>query len=839
MVNLPFRQFLIAAVVLFAIPIAKADGPTPMSAEAFEAMFSDCNGVLGGGEATLDRYKHMATSWTLADLLTSDASKNLAVKYPTILMSNHQLNAFVKNLYPVRKVKDPAYQNRTYNYYPLISAGVPEAGGHQIIGHYGTIEAAMNVIDAMARGKRAGKMLGFVGPAGTGKTEILNLLNRAAGILSMTNENYYRFTFEFINLGKIPGLQALAYGNEEEESNPLTKDVSMRRSPFVLLPPSLQDKVLAMASDSFRAKTTFDPIPWRIPSGKTKEVVEAIVAYYQKLEKKETVSERDYIRYLSPHVKIIRRLYDAQQPTTIIRYLGKHPDMTSLFFTENFALSQYYGSKSALSYTYGTVPNADGEGVYVDELFRQAGDVRDTMLDLSQNATAQSGGAPPELIDATIMFATNDESIAQAMEDGGAKAHLDRTVRLPMRHALEPLHAIKIAMNDISKSKFKMRTVDTIPNRIDDSEKADELAKSAVSRATDDLVPYDPQAVIPDAEDGVPVGPDGHFALYYLPDSKGTPVLIAPRALWMMGLTAVGTRLVVDEKAYMKANEKVVQFHTFQKFRHYFTNITERLKVLTGQIHPERQIASELAKARDLMKEGQFGLGARELENWLSAALDMAAQKGGALTPAIADMAFADIIAKGKITVSAQDLPNWININNTVKAEFILPALSSDVVNILQGQGRAERVYDDIREELAAISSDPDATYVTADGSVRTPINRKRLAEIYKIFETLTGQSFDPGLIKDFHFRTSAANKRYPPLMEAVRRWMMEKELDKTTISELLEYFDGKPVGENVRLKGASAEAQLTKYGYDRASFVQALTFVMQQQFELNNRIRN
>ncbi|HMN69806.1 MAG TPA: hypothetical protein PKC28_14780, partial [Bdellovibrionales bacterium] len=475
-------------------------------AEVARLLDTACIEVLTGD--AVGRYAHLGQSWSLLDLLNPDPEKNLAAQYPTILMNNDQLDNFVANYYPRKRIKDPAYRTEQYWYYPMISAGVPEAGGRQIIGHYDSIARAAKYIDSRAKGKRASKMLGFVGPAGTGKTEIGNLLVTARGILSMTDADYYQFTFEFTNLQDIEGLEPLLYGANSAGQSSALKDVSLGRSPLVLLPESLQKKVTAIARDKFREKVgkkglKMDPLPWTLQSGKTREVVDAIITHYARKENVAAVTEKDYLRWLTPHVRVVRRPYETMQPPDIIRYLGKHPDMATIYFTENLALSQFYGPKNPLSYSYGLVPSNDGKPVFIDEFFRQTGEFRDSSLDLAQNQTAQNGGAPPEQLNITLYFATNDESIETAMGEGGAKAHLSRTIRLPMRHALEPWHVVKIAINDIGRARFWMRKIDGVPDvMVGDAEKP-ETTPEATST---DLVPYDPQLVIPDMENGTMVG---------------------------------------------------------------------------------------------------------------------------------------------------------------------------------------------------------------------------------------------------------------------------------------------------------------------------------------------
>ncbi|NJL24089.1 MAG: hypothetical protein HC902_02165 [Calothrix sp. SM1_5_4] len=838
-----FAKFRIGALLLSAtlalpaLAAPKKTGSPPGPDAEVERALDQCASLLS--DSGIKRYDYLSKRWSLMDLLNPDPEQNLAAQYPVLLMRNDQLDWYVANRYPRKKIKDPAYRRRTHWYYPLISSGVEETNGKQIVGHYETIARAMEYVNERAHGKRSAKMLGFVGPAGTGKTEIGNLLDIAKVSLANNDPDYFQFTFEFINLSKIRGLEALSYGATEGEVSPVVRDIGLGRSPIVLFPPSLQQKIVELATPSFREKTAakgiqMDPLPFLHPTNKTQEVIDAIITHYKTEEGVDTVTDRDYVRWLSRHVRIMRRIYDSNKPPQIIRYLGKHPEMQTLFFTENLALSQFFGPGSALSYTYGLIPANDGKGIFVDEFFRQTPEVRDSFLDLAQNQVAQSGGAPAELLNATIYFATNDESIEEAQENGGAKAHMNRTIRLPMRHAIEPWHVIKVALMDIGRNRFLMRRIQALPDRLNEEKNQEKTADANEDlKMDDDLLPYDPQEVIPDLESGELVGPDGRYALYYRSDSGEEPVLIAPRALWMIGLAAAGTRIVTDPKAFQKANEKHEEFSTYAKYSQFFENPAERLRVLTGAVQAQPAVASELQKARDLLREGQTGIGAREIENWLSEALQMAKNHGGTLTPVLVDQAFFRQLDRGGITATPTERMKWIQMVNLIKAEFVLPALTSDVISILQGQGRAERLYDDIKMEMMALSTNRDAEYIEGEGGHRIPIDRRRLVEIYGLFREISGYDFDPGMLKDFHIQVNpnAQNQRHPSLMEAVRRYLSQREIDKTTISELIGFFEKKAVSENIRAMGNQAERQLLDYGYDRSSFIQALMFVRDQQF--------
>lgn len=808
--------------------------PTAEAQDAADARFNElistCSEVLTGN--SIDRYAHLSQQWGLADLLNPDPEKNLAARAPTLIMNSDQKIWYAATFKQTRKIRDAAYRIESYTYYPVINEGVEQSDRAQIIGHYETIQRAMNVIRARAKGKKSGKMVGFIGPAGTGKTELLNLLAKVSARLAMTEEAYFRYTFEFTGLDAIPELRPMTYGGDEDGATPATKNVTLNRSPFTLLTPALQQRVLDIAGPKFRARMEMEPLPTRTPSRKTQKVIDAIITHYAKLDRLDKVTDRDYLRYLSRHVKIVRLTFDVSQPTTIIRYLGKNPDMNALFFTENMRLEQRYGPDDPRSYSYGLIPSNDGEGLYIDEFFRQGAEVRDSTLDLAQNGIAQSNGSPAEQLDITLMFATNDASIEDAKQNGGAAAHLDRTVRLPMRHAIEPWHVSKIAIQDIGTRYFKMAALNPVPKRGEDT---DASSSQDASDAAPVLVPYDAQVVFPDMEDGSPVGPDGRYAIYYQPSAADSPILIAPRTLMMLGLTPVSTRLVTDQKQIEAVNKASPEFHSYRKFKQYFTDPASRLQVLMGQVHVNNTLLSELSKARSILKEGQSGIGAREVENWFSEALAWASKRNLALTPVILDEVFDRLVNGDGITTTAVERPKWKMLHQMVKEKFLLPGLTADVLNVLQGQGRVESIYDDIKREIIEISKDEDAQNVEGEGNQKSGIDRKRLQEIYEVYVEISGQQFNPGMLKNFHLsdQNISSGSREPQLLEAVRTWLARREIEQTSISEIMNYFEGRPTSEKARMRGQDAEAKLAQYGYDKYSFLQALRFVKETQFEV------
>ena len=119
---------------------------SPEAAEVLPALqheeqLRDCELLLN--PQPMARYRSLNERWNLIDLLNPDPAHNLAAVYPTVIMNNAQLDWFVVNSYPRHRIKDPAYKRSEFWYYPLISAGVKEAGYRQVIGHYETVHRAL------------------------------------------------------------------------------------------------------------------------------------------------------------------------------------------------------------------------------------------------------------------------------------------------------------------------------------------------------------------------------------------------------------------------------------------------------------------------------------------------------------------------------------------------------------------------------------------------------------------------------------------------------------------------------------------------------------------------
>ena len=747
---------------------------------------------------------------TLRELTeTNSIEANLAFRHPSIVMDAAQiyLHAIVK--YPRRLIADPTYPVRKYFDYPIFSSGVPEADGAFIVGQFEAINSTVDYISNLASGK-SGNTLMLVGPGGTGKTELLIILDRVVDRLSVNDPNYYEYTFRWKNLDQIPYLEALV----ADKKTGALHIKPLQRSPLTLLPKETQERIVAAAKTRVNAVLGLDPNPFLTPDPQSAEILNAIVSHYKQTWNLSNITEEDYIKMLEQHVDIVRRLPDPSAPPGIVRFQGKHPEETKLFFSENIYLMQVYGSGSALSYNYnGAIPRRDGRGIFLDELYRNDEGLLNTLLEVFQNNVAESGGAPALTLNSITMAATNDEQVEDARKRPGSKASLDRVKRVPMRQTLNPVLIAELAVHMSSPKKlaktFKMRALDS-----------SELKPAS-------LVELWPVA----SERGEVMGPAGRYALYWTP-TPNKQVLIAPHALELLAMTVAGTRFIRDP-------EQIAQFKnelsTFKASSHYYTNVQSRLDVILKKEKVGTPLLIDLARLQQLLREGEGGISARDAERWLSYGLSMAENADSPLTPAIMDRAFSEMIDNESFVDNKNELrARWIEIESGIKNHYLLKAITEDVQNLVGGEsGLKEKLYEEIQQELMEVAAAGDkAEYWIDSNHNRHPINKERLARIFQLYQEINGQPFTPGIVKTFEITNGG--QVYEPLMRVIQKFVVEKEFDTAVISSVLGYFDGKPTSAAVKERAMQIEATLAKFGYDRSSFRQALRMANDLRYEIN-----
>ncbi len=742
----------------------------------------------------------------------------LVQKHPSIIMDASQNYLAVLKRYPPREIRDPSYRTEKLLEYPLFADGLSEAAGLRIIGQHGALSSFVGWLESRGSGSRSSKMFTFLGPAGTGKTQVLKILDTANASLAMSNPDFFQWTFEFKGLEAIPALRPLL-GKSKDLGIPILQYLAANNSPIVLLPPSMQKEVVRLGTPGVEKLVGYKPIPFLSQSPQTAEVIKYIVAHeMQSRGITGAPTERQYFDMISPYVKIVRRTYNLNQPAVIVRAQGKSPELSQLLISENLALSSWYGPASPLSYHYrGQIIRSQGGGLLADEFQRQDNGFKNIFLEIAQNGVVEYAGAPAMQLNVVPVLADNDESVEAAREEGAAFAQLDRTKPKPMRSLIEPAYIQKLSLEMLKPSMFAYRNL---------------------ADGDDQIKPMDLNVVYPNAnEHGELPTPDGRVAVYFQP-SDTSRLLIAPRAMTLLSLTIAATRLEVDGQ---KLQQHLHELPSAANFRQYFVDPIERLKILLGKTVPDARTAYDLAKAHKIFKEGQNGITSRDQEEWTKEALNKALTLKTSVTPAIVDRVFIDMLDDSEIKLGKESSPaakaRWLQLHARVKAELILPMLTEDISAIVSGDsGRVERMYEEIKSELLELDKDRDAQHFYPGGE-RSPINIKRLREIEIMFSEMHGKQLGAGLLKNFHVDVTVADRRYQPLVDVITRYLMLKEFDVSVLTELHSYFKGKAVSENARQLGQHAELNLARNGYDRHSFMQALMFVRDQQAELKNQL--
>lgn len=776
--------------------------PDPASCAEALAMIDD---------VPMTSFAALGESFSIADL------PKLVQQYPTLAMDAAQIYYSVLKRYPSRIIRDPSYRIQTVREYPIFADGVTEAGGLRIIGQHEALDSFVDWVKGRAEGKRSSKMFTFLGPAGTGKTQVLNIIDRVNAYLATKDPEFFQWTFEFVNLDNIPSLRPLV-GKSKEVGMPILRYLNANASPLVVLPESMQKRLTDLATPAVQKRIGAPAIPFLTPSPQTAEVIKLIVQHEmaQKGIQDRAPTEREYFEMIQPYIRIVRRTFDLSQPSVIVRAQGKSPEMSQLLISENLALSMYYSPESPLSYFYnGQIIRSQNGGLLLDEFQRQDSGIKNLFLEIVQNGVVEYNGAPAIKMNVVPVAADNDESVEAAKEEGAALAQLDRSKPKPMRLLREPQYIMKLAIEMLKPSLFKFRHND----EPDGSERT-----------------LDMNEVFPNATaTGELALPDGKFTLYYAPNS-GQKTLIAPRSLLMMALTVGATRLEVDPD---KLKDFVAHLPSMQMYPQYFLDPMARLRVLLGKEIPEAPVLTDLAKLKRLRKEGANGISSRDTELWTNEILREAEANNSPVTPVIVDRAFMTLMEDEEIKTRKGAFNAWLRLHQRVKAEFILPMLTDDVSTIISGDsGRVDRMYDEIRSELIALDTDRNAGYYFPAGE-RTPINKDRLRKIEQLFRKMHNKDLGAGLLKNFHIDVTVQEKRYQPLLDTISRFLMQNEFDVSTLTEIANFFKGKTVSEAARLRGMHAEANLGKYGYDRESFLQALLFVRDQQAELAHQLNN
>lgn len=765
------------------------------------------------GDSGLTRHESAGVFPLRSLLLLSD--ENPAVKHPFILANAGEKLAAVVGHFKPRRALDPVYGVNPIWVYPGFAGESPLSEGHMVVGQEGPIHKVVSDWLSRARGDNSGKAVGLAGNPGTGKTALVYSVKKTESNLDRVDPKFEQFSYRFVGLHKIPFLKGLfTFVNGEPMNNFFDPD--MPRSPFTLLRKDMQDRLLAdLPGRIDRSSGIKISKGWTLQEPKTVEILKAIFEYeypaigFGKMTI-DDLSEDQYLDTIEKYVvtvprRTIRPIYNDEAPP-MIRAQTDDPNWGALFSTVNMRRAAIYGENHPLAIDYlGQVFQLDGGLLAYDEFYRNPPALLNVNLDVIQNQVVQTDIGRAVKLDVVTVWNANDESIQQARQESALNAMIDRSSKYAMRSLLHPNQIEAVMPFQIGIAQYKMRWLDS-----------------------NIIVPMDYSAVYPTVStQGKTETAAGRVALYYSGDRRD--ILFAPYALNYMAWLASSTRFVTDA-ARLKEYEH--ELNLVSRDPGVFTSAITRLKIVLGEKTVAPAVRAELARVVDLMREGENGISARDIETWLKEVFTYAIENGrDVITPKMVDDVFGRLLDGG--TIDPKKLENrqvWQQLRGQVKLELLLPALERDVRTIISGDGsRAERTYDQIERELIEMADRPDATEVHPDdGSGRIPINFERLKAVKEIYRELYRREFSSNfLLQNLRDARLGKGERNSELLEAVRVFVSRTEsLTADYISAFSSHYQGEPVDAGTLERVSLVETGLSHYGYNLSGFKEALQFV-------------
>jgi len=764
--------------------------------------------------------------WSLNDFFAENPDENFAVAHPFTVANAAEKTYALLMHEPPRKALDPLYGVKPTWVYPML-AGHELAGGRMVVGNEEALAALVNFLGSAARGDRSGKAIGFPGPAGTGKTELMYVVDRIERSLPNVSPKYQQYSYRFQNLHTIPFLKNM-FRFDRETGNPNYKwiDPDMPRSPFTLLRDDMKEAILAKVIPQIDKKWNLTITKgWSKPEPKSKAIIKAILEHRYPEIAEGLISENDlsaeeYLSAISEYLVIVPKLtVQNKTEAQIIRAQTEDPNFEALFARPNLLRQAFYSSGEyrdlAIDYT-GQVFQQDGSLLMMDELYRNPPSFLNLLLEVKQNRMVQTDYSEPVEVDVVPVWNSNDESIEKAQGDQALKASLDRDEPHSMRLLLHPNQIEATALFQVEIKNFSQRNLEE-----------------------NTLKPLNYTEVYPAVD---PTGKTQtayrRYALYY--QSNGENILVAPLTLNYMAWLAAASRF---ETSYEKMMKYKSELNLVQRDPSLFTNPITRLKIMIGQREVDTTVKQELYRIKHLLQEGQNGITARDIESWLKAAFQLAAEsKKGVLTPRMLDQAFEQQFTSGTLKAPNGDTrARWQNLRVAIKDQILLPMLENDVRNIISGDGdRANRIYDLIEREFIELANNPNADKVVPDdGSQDLLIDQARLNKIRELYQKKFGREFSPTfLLRNLQgARRGQKPQRDSDLLEAVRDLLAEQDmLTGDFISLYNSYYNGESSDPTLSEKVALLEVGLSKYGYDQESFREALSYVHQLQLSFKER---
>ena len=833
----------------------------------------------------------------LTDLLSVDpdtgeiAENNLARQHPMVLLSAGQrilamIQAAGSDEVHLKHHKNPLKKWNIFSVPSKIN------GGRIIIGQEKALEELVSSVKNFVYNDER-LVPALVGPHGTGKSLFMDIFTHAMRYLSVHSEKHFMWTYDWKNLSAIRALRVLGDQPRRAELND---------SPLALLPDALQNELLeALEDEAIRLgvgapRGTLRPVPQNdyiarkiLEHERARRIVTRLRAELEGAEidphiiaelqaKKaplfavssdapdedpvwllqnwsdypslqalqqqvdEPLSPLEEVQALSRYIDL-RRLVLGEEGSgtlpTIDAQGGVNWDI-SLFVSRRIKLAALLGDENnPLMWGYGKVASGHGMAVKFDEYFRNPADFRDIMLRLSQDRKMEIRGAPSVALDMFILAAFNQTSLDKAREDDDSKAHIDRLNMINMLWSVYPHKIMKTMLfmkffNQDGGENISVRALDDPKGK---KQKAENL-----------------EALFPIWLEGEPLRiTDGRYELWV--GSGDQEVHISPHTLLYMASVAALTRVNLDPtKASEFKTTKVIRMPVYR-------DAYMRLNWLLGEsdeVQARAGVTETLVELHHLLKEGNYGMSARDLSKWFNTALDIAREHPeGAkdLTPKLAYEAFISMVEQDKFEFNSNDdsaseneiRVAWLNyLTKVAMAKLVIPRLKKDMNTAQENSSAVQRRYIQALAMAMALNADNTAeNYVEVKRGTKKKIDHKFLKELAKRYRKVSaGEELDYGQIASWVLTTGKslreiANEehgaRHHHLEAAIRDYMSDlnrERVEDIDIANAIEH--GNSDGNEASRLGLVILKNLQQKGYTEFGARELVNLVAQPENEIS-----
>lgn len=809
-----FYTFLCQVVAVVGIQAVSQGMPAKPAPKALP--LADALKDKGSANALHQSYQ----AHSLLELIDSDEQKNLVVQSP--LMAVDALRRFLafaqsKGLI---KVTDPLTSMPADFIYKAL-----HTGKKRIEGKFSEVAKLVNTL-------RGGAYVpALVGPPGTGKTYLTEVLPSVANDLAAESPKFRLWRYQWKNLQDIPALVAqkvVKRNKEVSEADPHGWIMPHTRmeSPINLLPENLRNRLLSIINDEIEAMTGLgnDPLiqglnqAYARLSPRNQHIYDEILRHHSA----ELSTDQSIVEVISNYVDVLPM--DPSENFQVVTKQEEEVDWASLIGEEDLVMKTVGSVPAFERAETGQLHNANGGLVVFDEFLRNGDEMLGGALHLLESKSIVKGQQTIPL-DVVMIMAYNSDSSAELKGDRKYRALYSRRTAVPFKSSLRPLTTAKTLLL-MAKTEGRM---DRYQQRLGLDENGEPYPIEPLN--LDDVYPTLPKEG--EGTDLKLVGPERRYAIYI--GSGANRVKILPHTLNLLASFVTGTRFLISPDRLAKDREKL-QTKTDLVNNQVIRNPVSRLLFASGDLLSSLKapLRRDMDRISTELNEGEWGI--LERAGWiiLSNAISAAQQPDSpsALTPFHITQAIDGYL----LDADNHDMPiapklqaEWRNMLMEIMHTIIVPKINRDIqFAAAGGTNDTQLAYQRFIREAIALFDDPEAqSFLTSDNTEEF-IDREKFQAIRKLYKELTQNDLDIGKLATLHrlhlSQPEAWTERDTNLEWAINTYYFNQEVVQSDIFRLLSREASND--QDAAVRQTVLERLVTEYGYEEETLTMIINMI-------------